>query len=289
MTAFTARDGEALNLPPELITGEAVALELRTASFASRALAYALDLLVLFSLLVVGFFLVSLFFPGADPAAFSALSLTTMVGVLVGVPVAVETLTRGRSVGKIAAGLRVVRDDGGAIRFRQALVRGVLGFVELLLCMGAVALVASLSNARGKRIGDLLAGTHVVRQRTAALSPPPVMPAGLEIWAAGTDLGRIPDPLATAIRQFLGRAHQLHPESRQRLGTELSALLSQYVAPAPPAGVWSEHFLAAVLVERRNRDLARLLQEQQRQAERLARRRAASPLSPGSTRLIGER
>jgi len=289
MSASTAWDGEGLSLPPELITGEAVALELRTASFATRALAYALDLSVTVLLLVIGYIAVAWSFPGADPAAASALSLATTVGALVGVPVTVETLTRGRSAGKIAAGLRVVRDDGGSIRFRQALVRGILGVVELVLSMGSIALITSLSNPRGKRMGDLLAGTHVVRQRAAVPQPAPVMPPELRTWAAGTDLGRIPDPLASAARQFLGRAHQLHPGSRQRLGEELARLLSGYVAPAPPPGAGPERFLAAVLVERRNRDLIRLLQEQQRHRERLESRRNASPLSPGSTRLVGGR
>ena len=67
----------------------------------------------------------------------------------------------------MALGLRVVRDDGGPIRFRHALVRGLVGVVEIWLTVGAVALVVSLASSQGKRLGDFLAG-HRRRPRTGA-------------------------------------------------------------------------------------------------------------------------
>ena len=66
-----------------------------------------------------------------DAAASAALGLVTSVGVVVGYPLVMETLTRGRTLGKMAIGLRTVRDDGGPIRFRQALVRALLEVVEV--------------------------------------------------------------------------------------------------------------------------------------------------------------
>jgi len=67
---------------------------------------------------------------------------------------------------------------------------------------------------------------------------------------------RLPDGLALATRQFLGRAQTLHPASRARLGDELSGQIGRLVAPPPPPGTHPEMFLAAVLAERRDREFA---------------------------------
>jgi len=279
----------ALALPPQLVTAEAVVLDLRPASFATRGLAWALDLLVLATSALVLGWLAAAIIPGVDQAAGAALLVAWLVTVFVVVPAWAETLTRGRSVGKVAAGLRVVRDDGGPIRFRQAFVRALVGLPEIYLCGGSVALICSLANPRGKRIGDLLAGTFVVRERSAAPSPAPIpMPPELAAWARGADLGRIPDQLALSARLLLARADQLHATSRSRLGLELAEQLSRHVAPPPPHAVPPERFIAAVLAERRDRDFARLTAQWQRGADRAYRRSAAGVLSPASTRLIGD-
>ncbi|MFZ0159072.1 MAG: RDD family protein [Kineosporiaceae bacterium] len=276
-----------LVLPEDLVTGEAVVLDVRPASFATRALAFLLDLLVLVVLgFVIGWLTVTLT-GSLDVAADRALQLTLSVGLLVLVPASWETLSRGRSPGKVAAGLRVVRDDGGPIRWRQALMRWLVAVPEIFLTGGSAALICSLANPRGKRLGDLLAGTFVVRERTSSAPlPPPPMPPELAAWAVGADIGRLPDSLAVASRQLLGRAHRLHPASRIRLGTELAQQVATYVAPSPPGVVQPERFLAAVLAERHRRALARLTLLEQRRGERARRRSEADVLSPASTRLI---
>ncbi len=285
----TAATDPALTLPPRLITAEAVVLDLRPASFATRGLAWALDQLVLaVGGLALGWLAVQIV-PGVDEAAGAALAVAWVVTVFVVVPASVETLSRGRSVGKLAAGLRVVRDDGGPIRFRQALVRALVALPEIYFCGGSVALICSLANRRGKRIADLLAGTFVVRERSAAPPPPPPrMPAELAGWAHGADLGRIPDQLALSARLLLGRADQLHPDSRSRLALELAGQLARHVAPPPPHAVPPERFIAAVLAERRERDLVRLTDLRRRSLERAGRRAGAGLLSGSGTRLVGE-
>ncbi|MGX1270375.1 putative RDD family membrane protein YckC [Streptomyces phaeoluteigriseus] len=114
----------------ELVTGEAVALELQPARLPSRALATLLDLTVVLVAYVVVSVALLMATASLDEAARTAVSIATFLLVLVGGPIAVETLSHGRSLGKAACGLRVVRDDGGPIRFRHALVRGALGVVE---------------------------------------------------------------------------------------------------------------------------------------------------------------
>jgi uncharacterized RDD family membrane protein YckC len=280
---------DRLILPPQVVTGEAVALELRPASFATRALAVALDLVVLLAAGIIVGIVLGMAQPDVDEAAGRAIDIVALVGVLVGLPVTVETLTRGRSLGKLAAGLRVVRDDGGPIRLRHALVRALLAIVEIIATAGSVALITSLANSRGKRLGDLLAGTFVIRERGGALPPPlPPMPPELIAWAQQADLAAVPDALALGVRRFLDGAQNLHPASRAQLGQELAAQVQSFVAPPPPAFATPERFLVAVLAERRRRDLARLTRLQQDRGRRLAERREAPVLAPTAGRLVGD-
>ncbi|WP_130442685.1 RDD family protein [Streptomyces sp. BK239] len=243
----------------ELVTGEAVALELRPARLPSRALAVLLDLLVV----IAGYVVVSVALLAAtaslDEAARTAVAIASFLLLLVGVPIAVETLSHGRSLGKLACGLRVVRDDGGPIRFRHALVRGALGVVEILLTAGVVACVASLVSARGRRLGDVFAGTLVVRERVPVtrngfLPPPPPWLAGR---FAGLDLSAVPDGLWLEIRQYLGRMDQLDPQVGRTIAERLAGdLAARTGAPVPP-GVPAAAFLAAVAHERRDREARR--------------------------------
>jgi uncharacterized RDD family membrane protein YckC len=246
----------------QVVTGEAVQLELRPATFASRAVSGTIDVIIQVGVLIVLFIVAARLSWDIDEAAASALALAIVVAVLVGVPVVTETLTRGRTVGKLVMGLRTVRDDGGPIRFRHAFVRGLVEFVEVFLLFGVPALFSSLISSAGKRLGDVAAGTYVVRERGAATpAPPAAMPPQLAGWAQHADIARLPDGMALAVRQFLGRAPTLHAASRHSLGLDLARAVSPYVAPLPPAGTHPEEFLAAVLAERRRRDVERLARE----------------------------
>ncbi|WP_405840662.1 RDD family protein [Streptomyces sp. NBC_01518] len=243
----------------ELVTGEAVALELRPARLPSRALAVLLDLIVAIAAYTA--VTVALMFSTAslDVAAQVAMSIATFVLILVGGPIAVETLSHGRSLGKLAFGLRVVRDDGGPIRFRHALVRGAIGVVEILMTVGVVACIASLVSARGRRLGDVFAGTLVVRERVSAgqtaFVPPP--PPWLTGRFAELDLSAVPDGLWLAIRQYLTRMQQLDPQVGWTMAERLAAdLVARTGAPAPQ-GVPSAAYLAAVVQERQARDVRR--------------------------------
>jgi uncharacterized RDD family membrane protein YckC len=243
----------------DLVTGEAVQLEMRLAKLASRGLALALDILVQLGLLVAGVLVLSGTAVFVDDALATAIGLVFYVLVIVGYPVAFETLTRGRSLGKMAMGLRVVREDGGPERFRQAFVRALLGVVEIWLTFGTVALIASLASAKGRRIGDYLAGTVVVHERVPVRAAPVAsMPPQLAGWAQQLDLSRVPDDLALAARQFLARAPELSPQVRDEMGTSLARALAQVTAPPPPPGVPPWAFLSAVLAERRRREMVRL-------------------------------
>ena len=285
--AVRGEPADHLLLPEALVTGEAVEVDLAPASFATRMLAWLLDLLVMGAVWFALFWVLAGLAVVLESAAVDALALVVYVAALVGLPTAVETLTRGRSLGKLAAGLRVVRDDGGPIRVRQAFVRALLGVFECFTMFGSVAMISSLANPRGKRLGDLLAGTVVVRDRPAAPMPPlPPVPPDLAAWARTADIGRLPDPLVMACRHLIARVHVLHPGARQRLGADLAAQVARRVSPAPPPGVGAEWYLVAVLTERSRREHRRLLTVAAGRQQREQARAAASVLAADSSRLL---
>lgn len=223
----------------ELVTGDAVVLGLRPAKLPSRALALVIDLAVVGAAFVLVSIGLSMATVTLDEAALAAVSVASFLLVLVGGPIAVETLSHGRSLGKLACGLRVVRDDGGPIRFRHALVRGAMGVVEILMTLGVVACIASLVSARGRRLGDVFAGTLVVRERVpagrAAAVPPP--PPWLVGRFAGLDLSAVPDGLWLAIRQYLTRMHQLDTQVGRSMAERLAAeLATRTGVPVPEGG-----------------------------------------------------
>ena len=243
----------------ELVTGEAVTLELRPAKLPSRALAVLLDLVVVGLVYTVVTIVLVISTASLDEAAQFALSIAAFILVLVGAPIAVETLSHGRSLGKMACGLRVVRDDGGPIRFRHALVRGAVGVVEILMTFGVVACIASLVSARGRRIGDVVAGTLVVRERvpvgqTAFVPPPPPWLSGR---FAELDLSAVPDGLWLAVRQYLTRMRQLDPQVGWAMAERLASDVAARTGAPAPHDVPPAAYLAAVVQERQVREARR--------------------------------
>ncbi|MEU8104775.1 RDD family protein [Nonomuraea muscovyensis] len=262
----------------EVVTGDAVVVEVRVAQMPSRALALFIDMAVQLTVLVVAYLALQAFSVISDSAMFAAVSIVLTVLVLVGYPVIFETATRGRSLGKLAMGLRVVSDDGGPERFRQALFRGLAGVAEFWMFSGAPALISSLISQRGKRLGDVFAGTIVISERGPRdTGQAIVMPPQLASWAARLELSRLPEEVAGAARQYLVRWHDLAPHVQHEMGVRIATQVAAFVSPPAPPGVPPHAYLSAVLSERRRRE-----------HERLARRMAghaphAQPPAPYGT------
>ncbi len=298
---YGLQERERTGVLSDLVTGEAVVLGLQTAKLPSRALAIVLDLLVEFAALLVFTLLLSVALVDVDGAALAATMIGLMVFFLVAVPVMVETLSHGRSLGKAALGLRVVRVDGGPVRFRHSLVRGLVGFFELIALSGSPAVITSAVHTEGKRLGDIFAGTVVVRERTPGGSGSPLPPVHPHLLQAmghelvALDLSAVPEPLWLAVRQLLGRIGQLDPavmnRMTARLAEDLSARIGRPVAP----GLHPAAYLGAVLTERQRREWGRA-QEQLRPAGpipvQVPTPRPASDPAPGTapgrpTRVLG--
>ncbi len=247
----------------QLVTGEAVVLQVRIARMPTRALACAIDVFIQVMVLsgVLGLMFGFLISEQASEALAIALVTIVILLVVIGYRLVMETLTRGRTVGKMVLGLKVVRDDGSSIRFRHALVRTLMWFfVDFAPWFAASpGIVASLMNKQGKRIGDMVAGTVVIRERQQAMASPPLfVPAHLVSWAQSLELSQLPDDLANTARDYLARFTELQPAARATLGETLGQRVAQVTAPAPPTPMIAPAFLSAVLAERRRRELIRL-------------------------------
>ncbi|GAA3122566.1 membrane protein [Streptosporangium carneum] len=246
----------------DVVTGEAVVVEVRVAQLPSRAVALLIDMLVQIVTLFGASLLIGTVAWDLDGALATMIYIAFTVLVLVGYPVLFETLSRGRSLGKLALGLRVVSDDGGPERFRQALFRGLAGMLEFWTLGGAPALISSLISEKGKRLGDLFAGTIVISERGPRQYGPPLeMPPPLAPWAATLELSRLPEGVAATARQYLMRWHDLAPAVQHEMGVRIATEMSAFVSPPPPPGVPPFAYLTAVLAERRRRDQVRLARQ----------------------------
>jgi uncharacterized RDD family membrane protein YckC len=246
----------------EVVTGEAVVLDVPCARFPSRMLAIIIDMTVQIVMLVVLFAIIGATGTHLNQASLAAVAVTALVLTIVGYPAAFETLSRGRSLGKMALGLRVVSDDGGPERFRQALVRALASIIEIWGLTGAPALICSLLSAKGKRIGDLFAGTFVIQERLPRRPGLPpmlaVIPPPLAGWAQALELSGLDDQTAEQASSYLRRFYELTPAARDEFGQRIATAVAARVTPPPPPGTPPAAFLAAVLAVRRQREMARL-------------------------------
>ncbi|HEV2641026.1 MAG TPA: RDD family protein [Actinocrinis sp.] len=241
----------------EMVIAEGVELELRPARLASRFAAFLLDALV--QLLIFVFLNVLLNLDSsANDDSLSALSILSIVVTVIGYPVLCETLSTGRSLGKAAAGLRVVRVDGGPERFRHALVRALAGiFADVgVFSFGLAGALVSVGSAQGRRIGDLLAGTMVIRERMVVGRGSVPLPPNqiLAQWAYGASVQKVPAGLIVASRQMISRIYSMDRQAAASLANELAQQTSRYVSPPPPPGTLAYPYLVAVTGERFRRE-----------------------------------
>lgn len=232
-----------------IVTPEAVVLEFDTAGIASRALAKALDLLIQ-GVVLLALVLLAVSGLGGEGWLPLTLMIIGVAAIVLGYPIVTELVTRGRSPGKAALGLRVVTVEGAPIGPRHAFLRSALGLVDFLLVPGGlVAVVVALFSARSQRLGDLVAGTMVLRERTAAgpaqavwFNPPP----GLEDYARTLDVSAVTDAQFGLVRSYLLRVVDLAPEARAALSVRLSTPLVAAMHHHTPPGVHADHFLQSV-------------------------------------------
>lgn len=158
-----------------------------------------------------------------------------------------EVLASGRTLGKRWTGIRVVDRNGGPVRFVASAVRNLLRIIDILPGFYLVGTIVLLVSKRNQRLGDLAAGTLVIRERRTA-RPSALMPTmvveGVELW----DVASVTPDEVAMIRRFLERRSELLPAARTRLADDLAVRLRPKVAGASPrmsSEIFLEHVVAA--------------------------------------------
>lgn len=244
-----------------IVTPEAVVLEFETAGLGSRLVAFTIDAFIQGALLIAFFVTTAFAFDALGTAGWVGLAFVyvSLFLILFGYGPVFETFWRGRTPGKAALGLRVVTTEGAPARFRHAAIRGALGLVDFWLLTGGVAVLAILFSRRNQRLGDLVAGTIVLRERTGARALIPVqfrIPLGFEDYALTIDPAGLRPADYAAVRSFLIRAPSLTPPLRASVARELAVPLAARIHHHTPPGVGPEAFLACVAARYQERSAA---------------------------------
>jgi uncharacterized RDD family membrane protein YckC len=244
-----------------IVTPEAILLELETAGVASRVIAGITDLLVQVGALFVGAVVIGFVavITGSESDSFFETAYAILLTlVVVGYPLVLETLWRGRTIGKRALGLRAVTVEGTPITFRHAALRMMGGLVDRLLPPGGITgALFVLGTRRHQRIGDLLAGTVVIRDPERTPLPVAIwfpVPYGYDDYAATIDPTRLTSDQYTLLRSFVLRSRELADNARYGVADQLAARAAAVVGHVRPPTVHPETFLLCLIAryQRRN-------------------------------------
>lgn len=236
-----------------IATPEGVDVELTLAGIGSRFIAALLDLLIQGSILLAAAFALGVI---GDDDGGVGVAVYSMVFFLVffAYDVLFEVRSRGRTPGKRWTGLRVVRSGGRPITFVPSCVRNVMRIVDILPAFYAIGMLSIFVTARNQRLGDLAAGTLIVRERPGDLRARPA-PGAVAIARGsedGWDVSSVSAQDVGTVRQFLDRRSDLETGARAELAGELERRLRPLVAGAPER-LAAEEFLERLAAAKADR------------------------------------
>lgn len=237
-------------------TPEGVDLEVTLAGLGSRVGAGIIDNLILGAVSIA--IVIAITILGFGDVSEDILLLIFGIGAMLllvtffGYYLLFETLNSGKTPGKAAMGIRVIRVDGRPLSFGPVAIRNLLRIVDYLPVFYAVGLTSIVATARNQRVGDLAAGTVVIRDRR---QPPPAAvlhaPEALDRLPPW-DVSALTDEEVGLVRRFMERSPTLEPSKRLELaGSIADRLRPKVVAPDDPSG--AEAFLARLLDEKLHR------------------------------------
>ncbi|MGI9604726.1 MAG: RDD family protein [Acidimicrobiales bacterium] len=242
-----------------IVTPQGVVLDLEAAGVGYRGFGRVLDLLLL---IVVGAAVLPIMSFLLGGTAGRVLQLLVIFVVIFGYPLVAETWWRGRTLGKAALGLRVVTVEAAPIGFREAAIRSMFQLIDIG-SFGIIALLAGVVTDRSQRLGDVAAGTFVIRDPKSLAHIPAVPftpPMGFEPLVSELDVSKLRPEQERLVRSFLLRVGELTRAARLELGTNIAdATASRLGHDRRPFGD-AETYLAAVMAARQLRegDLAEL-------------------------------
>lgn len=207
-------------------TPEFVTLRFTAAGLGTRILALLVDWTLLSVVLGTLGYIGLLFFiimaeagAGLWMSVVAGIALVLFVFIPLLYYILTETFLHGQTLGKKVLGIRVVTDMGTAPGFFAIFLRNVLRVVDSLPFLYMVGLISVFSSARAKRLGDLAAGTMVVKREEESRLPRvrPLYPRGEERLFTMAELNRIDDSRWLKVGEFLSRRLELFSEKRYEL------------------------------------------------------------------------
>lgn len=232
-----------------LATPEGVALELILAGLGSRFLARLLDTLIQIGLIIALAIGVAVF---RSRGWLQAITIVLVFLIIFAYDIVFETLNHGRTIGKHAAGIRVVGRSGEPVRFLASAVRNIARVLDFLPVFYLVGTISIIATARDQRVGDLAAGTLVMRDRfpglTRSIAPITVAADAVATW----DVSAVGAAELHAVRQFLDRRLDLNWPARNYFAVDLAQRLAPKVAGIPPNS-HPEYVLEGIVVAKQGR------------------------------------
>jgi uncharacterized RDD family membrane protein YckC len=221
----------------EVETADHVVLRYDLAGGGNRGFAALIDFVIATLIFIGAFFMFSLFagvvgFQGASPYFGIAALLTFAIAW--SYFILLEWLGNGQTIGKRIFGLRVIADDGAPAGFTAVLVRNLVRMVDFLPGFYGFGLLAIVVSSRSQRLGDLAAGTFVVRAPRPQLdyfSLRTVTPIGA---GAHVETRTMPGEAQRLVREFVAREAKLAPDHRARLAKQLADRLRSYARDVDP-------------------------------------------------------
>jgi uncharacterized RDD family membrane protein YckC len=231
-------------------TPEGVDLDVVVAGIGSRFVARLLDTLIQGAIIVALAIVLGVANALDDGPGVAAFSIVGFLVLFVYDPL-LEQTRNGATPGKSASGLRVVMREGAPVTLSASVVRNVVRIVDFLPGFYGIGFVTMLATRHSERLGDLAAGTIVVRERLGdtrdvalqQLSAITVRPDDVAHW----DVSAVTPQELAVVRQFLARRLSLTPEVRYRTGVDLAMRLATKVTGLPPTS-HPEYVLEGIVV-----------------------------------------
>ena len=233
-----------------IATPEGVTIDLVLAGLGSRFVARLLDTVIQLAII---FALTAGVTITSAPGAIRAIGVVALFLVLFAYDVPFEMLNGGRTIGKMAAGIRVVASGGEPIAFLASAIRNILRIVDFLPALYAAGAVTIVASQNDQRLGDLAAGTVVVRDKFPGVASLTAVPLTVPADAVTTwDVSALDNDDLATIRQFLDRRLTLPWPVRTHFGTALAARVAPMVAGVP-YGAHPEYLLEGIVVAKQRR------------------------------------
>jgi len=233
-------------------TPEQTALEYPIAGVGSRFLAILADTAIQIVLAV--FVLIGGSIVGMGVAIFGGLGPQWVMAIIVfllfllnsGYFALFEIFWNGQTPGKRYAQVRVIKDDGRPIGAYEAIVRNALRLVDMLPAMYGIGLISIFLSRQSKRLGDFVAGTVVVHEKTLE-GVRPYEGTQIDETLPPIDVAQVTLEEVRLIETFLNRRDSLDPAVRTTMATQIANRLADKMAVKIYGWPRMERFLEAVI------------------------------------------